>query len=71
MCGCRSLLSGAGAWPWEQMWDWMGPQSYVRDLTPGPGTVTLSGERVFADVIKDPEMIVGYPGVCVEGCWVH
>lgn len=62
---------GAGAWPWEQMWDWMWPQSYVHDLTPGPVTVTLFGERVFIDVIKGLEMTIGYPGVCVEGCWVR
>lgn len=62
---------GAGAWPWEQMWDWMWPQRYVHDLTLRPVTMTLFGERLFTDVIKDPEMIIGYPGVCVEGCWVR
>ena len=31
---------------------------------PGPVTVTLFGERVLPDVIKDPEMIMGYLAMC-------
>ena len=61
VCGCRCLLSGSR----NLALGTRVPQRSAHHCPPsGPVTLTLFGERVLPNVIKDPEMIMGYLAMC-------